>query len=155
MKKWFVICTRTRQELSVSKELSLLGIENFCPTIVEIKHYSDRKKKLIKPIIPSYIMVYIEEKNRNIVFSLKGIIRYLFFLGEPVEVKEEEIKLMKKHLEGVHHDFVLSKIIKGDEYKIKEGPFAGHNGTVLESDKTKIKLSIKSLALTVVLRKAA
>ena len=155
MKKWYVIYTKPQQELVVADQLTSMGIKNYCPTIKLIKQYSDRKKKIIKPLIPSYVMIFLDEKNRNIVFSLKGVVRYLFFLGKRVEVKEEEIRLMKDHLNGVYNDFTINSLTKGDDYKISEGPFAGFKGTVLETDSSKIKLAIRCLALTVVLRKEA
>ena len=65
MKSWFVLYTKPKQELRVVDELSKIGINSYCPTVKMIKQYSDRKKKIEKPLIPSYIMVYIEESKRK------------------------------------------------------------------------------------------
>ena len=64
-KKWFVVYTRPQQELKVTKQLSAMGIKNYCPTVTLVKQYSDRKKKVIKPLIYSYVMVHLEEKERK------------------------------------------------------------------------------------------
>ena len=155
MKNWFVLYTKPRQELKVVDELSKIGINSYCPTVKMIKQYSDRKKKIEKPLIPSYIMVYIEESKRKSVFSIPGIVRYLFWLGKPAIVHENEINIMKKHLEGVYSSISISKLIIGQLYKISEGPLADNTGKIVEMKKNKVKLELASLGMTVVLKPLA
>lgn len=155
MKNWFVLYTKPKQELRVVDELSKIGINSYCPTVKMIKQYSDRKKKIEKPLIPSYIIVYIEESKRKSVFSIPGIVRYLFWLGKPAIVHENEINIMKKHLEGVYSSISISKLIIGQLYKISEGPLAGNTGKIVEMKKNKVKLELASLGMTVVLKPIA
>ena len=155
MKNWFVLYTKPKQELRVVDELSKIGINSYCPTVKMIKQYSDRKKKIEKPLIPSYIMVYIEESKRKSVFSIPGIVRYLFWLGKPAMVHENEINIMKKHLEGVYSSISISKLIIGQLYKISEGPLVGNTGKIVEMKKNKVKLELASLGMTVVLKPLA
>ena len=155
MKKWFVIYTKPKQELKVVTELSKIGIFSYCPTVKMLKQYSDRKKKIEKPLMPSYVMVYIEECRRSTVFSIPGIVRYLFWLGKPAIIRESEIDIMKQHLEGVYTDISISSLIKGQLYEITEGPLAGKTGKVIEMKKNKVKLEITSLGMMVVLKPLA
>ena len=155
MKNWFVLYTKPKQELRIVDELSKIGIYSYCPTVKMIKQYSDRKKKIERPLIPSYIMVYIEESKRKSVFSIPGIVRYLFWLGKPAMVHENEINIMKKHLEGVYSSISISKLIIGQMYKISEGPLAGNTGKIVEMKKNKVKLELASLGMTVVLKPLA
>jgi len=155
MKKWFVIYTKPKQELKVVTELSKIGIFSYCPTVKMLKQYSDRKKKIEKPLMPSYVMVYIEECRRSTVFSIPGIVRYLFWLGKPAIIHESEIDIMKQHLEGVYTDISISSLIKGQLYEITEGPLAGKTGKIIEMKKNKVKLEITSLGMMVVLKPLA
>ncbi|MAD12266.1 MAG: antitermination protein NusG [Flavobacteriaceae bacterium] len=155
MKKWFVIYTKPKQELKVVTELSKIGIFSYCPTVKMLKQYSDRKKKIEKPLMPSYVMVYIEECRRSTVFSIPGIVRYLFWLGKPAIIRESEIDIMKQHLEGVYTDISISSLIKGQLYEITEGPLAGKTGKIIEMKKNKVKLEITSLGMMVVLKPLA
>ena len=52
---WFVLYVKTRQELKIQNYLksSNLNIEVFCPTRFEIKQWSDRKKKIKRPLLPN------------------------------------------------------------------------------------------------------
>jgi transcription antitermination factor NusG len=116
------------------------------------KQYSDRKKKLLKPVLPSYVFVFIEEEKRNDVFSVFGIVRYMFWLGKPATVRESEIELMKQHLNGIYQSVSLTKFTRGQLYKISEGIFSGRIGKVIETQKNKIKLELQSLGIIVTLR---
>ena len=154
-KKWFVVYTQPQQELKVASQLSALGITNYCPTITLVKQYSDRKKKVIKPLLSSYVMVQLEEKERQKVFACNGIVRYLFFLGKPAVVSASDVTLMQDHLNGVYNDSKVTTLSVGDSHKITQGPFSGVLGKVVETNNTKVKLELGSLGMHITLRKQA
>jgi len=154
-KKWFVVYIRPQQETKVASQLSAMGITNYCPTVTLIKQYSDRKKKVTKPLLSSYVMVELEEKERNKVFDCNGIVRYLFFLGKPAVVHALDITLMQDHLNGVYNDFKVTTLSVGDSHTITEGPFSGVTGKVVETNNTKVKLELTSLGMQITLRKQA
>ena len=152
MKKWFVIYTKANQEIKVTEQLKKIGIFCYCPTVKIIKQYSDRKKKTVKPVIPSYVFVLIEENRRNDIFSVFGVVRYMFWLGKPAVVREKEIELMKKYLSGEFQSVSLTSFAKGQLHQISEGVFAGKIGRIIEIQKNKIKLQIESLGMIVTLK---
>ena len=154
-KKWFVIYTKVQQELKTAEQLTAMGIVNYCPTVNLIKQYSDRKKKIKKPLLPSYVMVHIEESERNKVFSSSGVVRYLFYLGKPAVIPASEIELMQNHLNGVYKEVQTSSLYLGAAYKIPQGPFSGLTGRVLEIDKSRVKLALDSLGMSITLKKYA
>ena len=154
-KKWFVVYTRPQQELKVASQLSAMGITNYCPTINLVKQYSDRKKKVSKPLLSSYVMVELEQNQRNKVFACSGIVRYLFFLGKPAVVPNSEINLMQNHLNGVYSDSKVTTLNVGDSHTITQGLFSGVSGRVVETDNTKVKLELASLGMRITLKKQA
>ena len=154
-KKWFVVYTKSQQELKVSERLSAMGIKNYCPTITVLKQYSDRKKKVNRPLLSSYVMVELEENQRQKVFACSGIVRYLFFLGKPAMVDSSEINMMQNHLNGLYNDIKVTKLLVGEIHTIKEGPFSGISGRVVETDNTKVKLELASLGMSIILKKQA
>ena len=153
MKKWFVLYTRPHQELKVAEKLSQMGITTYCPTVKIIKQYSDRKKKVKKPLISSYVMVFIEDQKRVNVFAVFGIVRYLFWLGKPAVISDNEITLMRNHLSGVYHTVSIADLKAGQKFNIKEGPLSGRVGTVIETQKNKIKLELESIGMLVTLNR--
>ena len=152
MKNWFVLYTKVNQELKVIEQLKEMNISCYCPTVMIVKQYSDRKKKKLKPLIPSYVFVFIEEEKRNDVFSVFGIVQYMFWLGKPATVRESEIELMREYLNGIYQSISITKYTRGQLYKISEGIFSGRIGKVIETQKNKIKLELQSLGMIVTLR---
>ena len=153
VKKWYVVYTRPQQELKVAEHLTAMGITNYCPTITLLKQYSDRKKKVVKPLIHSYIFVQLEELQRKSVFSCPGIVRYLFFLGKPATVYQSEINLMQDRLNGIYNEIKVAKLSVCESHTIIEGPFSGVCGKVVQTDNTKVKLELASLGLSITLKK--
>ena len=152
MKKWFVIYTKANQEIKVAERMTKIGICCYCPTIIIKRQYSDRKKKLIKPLIPSYVFVFIEEARRKDIFSVFGVVQYVFWLGKPAVVKEREIDLMKQYLKGEFNSVSLKNFTLGQFHKISEGILRGKVGRVIEIQKNKIKLQLESLGMIVTLK---
>ena len=152
--KWFVLYTKPNFEIKVTEGINALGINAYCPVFTKIIQYSDRKKKIKKPLLPSCILVKLREEDRSKVFDIRGAVRYLFWLGKPAEVREEEIKLLKSNLKGNYEDALISKLAKGKEYTIPSGPLKGQKGTVLDVLKKKLRLELPSLGLFVTLSRA-
>ena len=152
MKKWFILYTKPNKEIQVAEQLKELGFVSFCPTITIVKQYSDRKKKIIKPLIPSYVFVFIEEARRKDIFSVFGVVQYVFWLGKPAVVKEREIDLMKQYLKGEFHSVLLKNFTIGKFHKISEGILKGNIGRVIEIQKNQIKLQLESLGMIVTLK---
>ena len=110
--KWFVLYTKPNCELKVTHQLNSLGINAFCPSYTSFKKYSDRNKKVKKPLMPRYVLVNLFEKDRNKVFEIPGIIKYLFWLGKPAEVRINEVEILQNELNMVEGSF------KGDNKEV-------------------------------------
>jgi len=150
---WFAIYTRPKNEKKVVEGLEKLGIEVYCPMVTQIKQWSDRKKKVETPLINSYVFVNIEDKNRNIVFEVPGVVRYLFWLGKPAIIQEQEIDTLKASLKGIFSSVEVNGIEPGDSLTISQGPFQGKEGVVAHVDKNKIRLVLKELGVLITISK--
>ena len=152
--KWFVLYTKPHHEIKVAKALEKIGIKSYCPVINKLKQFSDRKKKVTKPLLSSYVLVKIANNHRNKVFGVPGIIRYVYWLGKPAVVRDQEIELMKNNLSGIYNEILISNIKKGTNYKIPSGPFQGQEGKVVNLFKNKIKLELPSFGILLTLKTA-
>ena len=148
---WYVLYTKPRQEKKIADSLNAIGIEAYCPLVTVVKQWSDRKKKVQIPLINSYVFVNIEEHQREEVFKVSGIVRYLFWLGKPAVVRAIEIEVLKKSLEGIVASFEVSAIQKDTIYKIPEGPFQGFEGIVKNINATTIQLLLVDLGFFITL----
>ena len=95
---WYAIYTKPRNEKKVTETLNSMGIEAYCPMVTSIKQWSDRKKKVTAPVLPSYVFVKIEEQKRNEVFQVAGIVRYVYWLGKPAIIRAIEIEALQHSL---------------------------------------------------------
>jgi transcription antitermination factor NusG len=126
-KKWFVVYTKPRTEIKVSQRLSVLGIENYTPTRMEIRLWSDRKKKILVPLLPSMVLVNLHEKEVNKVFEVSGVVRYLFENQKRAEISNEEVLAMKYYLENTYYS-KQKDLAVGENIKV---PLLEEEATVL------------------------
>ena len=126
---WFVIHTKPRFEKKVEERLLSFGIEAYCPTRKEIRLWSDRKKKVDVPVLPSMVLVRLKEKEVNDVFNINGVVRYMFWLGKRAIVRQQEVDVLKNYLKA--NTIINQEIIKlnpGDRINVPE--FNDENGVV-------------------------
>ena len=100
-KKWFILFTKPRNELKVTERLISIGVEVYTPTKIEVRQWSDRKKKVLVPLLPSMVLVQLLEKEVEVVFNVPGAVRFLFEHGKRASVSNEEVLAMKRYLETV------------------------------------------------------
>ena len=117
-KNWFVLYTKPRQELKVLERLTILGIEAYTPTKIEVRKWSDRKKKVTLCLLPSMVLVCLEEKEVNKVFEVPGVRRYLFVHGERARVKNDEVLAMKHYIENTYQLLDKKEHLVGSKVKI-------------------------------------
>ena len=116
---WNVIYTKSRSEKKVEERLKNIGIEAYCPVRTEVKFWSDRKKSILVPVLPSMVLVKIEKNNRNQVFDIPGVVRYMFWLKKHAVVRDNEVDSLKLLLKSnnIIEQNVASYNV-GDEIKI-------------------------------------
>jgi len=117
-KNWFVIYTKPKSELKVLERLTDLGIEAYTPTKIEVRKWSDRKKKVTVCLLPSMVLVCLEEKEVNKVFEVPGVRRYLFVHGERARVKNDEVLAMKHYIENTYQLLNKKDHLVGSKIKI-------------------------------------
>jgi transcription antitermination factor NusG len=146
VKNWYVVYTKPKWEKKVAEQLKEKGVECYCPLIIQVKQWSDRKKKVEVPLFNSYVFVQIEESNRNDVFLSTGVVRYLFWLGKPAIVRDEEIQTIKKWLDGSQvNEITIEQYQVGDRVKVASGPFSSQEAIIQEVNKTHFVLVLESL----------
>ncbi|MDT0677704.1 transcription termination/antitermination protein NusG [Autumnicola musiva] len=151
--KWYVLYTKPKWELKVDKALRRLNVEVYCPTYTEVKQWSDRKKKITAPLFNSYIFVRLHEKDRSVVFDAPGVVRYLFWLGKPAVVRDDEIETLKNWLEGGDIDEIkVEKFSVGDIVKINQGALKDQKAAIEEIGNKKMRLFLPAMGCMVTAR---
>ncbi|MBU3681345.1 MAG: UpxY family transcription antiterminator [Flavobacterium sp.] len=152
---WFVVYTKPRNEKKVAEQLEKLGITAYCPMTIQVRQWSDRKKKVEVPLLNSYVFVQLAEADRKLVFEVPGIVRYLFWLGEPAIVRDEEIKTLQNWLSLDFAELEVKSLKPGDTIMLKEGAFKNQEARIKTISKNKMQLVLTSLGILVTLTTAA
>lgn len=146
MMNWYVVYTKPKWEKKVAEQLKNKGITCYSPLITQVRQWSDRKKKVEVPLFNSYVFVQLPEKERNMVFQSVGVVRYLFWLGKPAIVRDEEIETIKKWLDPAQaNDVSLLSFQVGDAIQLESGPFSSQKAVVQEVNNTHYVLVLESL----------
>ena len=151
---WYVLYTKPRCEKKAEQQLLSMGIDAYCPTTYEFRFWSDRKKKVIIPLLPSIVLVKINNKDFNKVFESPNVIRYMFWLGKRAVVRQSEVDVLKKYLnEG--YSFLnckISNINIGDNLNLSS--FKNENGIVTRISNNNVWVYLKSIGYNVKLKLA-
>jgi transcription antitermination factor NusG len=150
---WNVIYTKSRSEKKVEERLKNIGIEAYCPVRTEVKFWSDRKKSILVPVLPSMVLVKIEKNKRNQVFDIPGVVRYMFWLKKHAVVRDNEVDSLKILLESnnIIEQNVASYNV-GDEIKISS--LEDQLGIIKKISKNQIWVVLKQLGYVIKLKTA-
>ena len=151
---WYVLYTKPRSEKKVEQELLSLGIHAYCPTRSEIRIWSDRKKSIQVPVLPSMVLVNIDEKDINIVFECPSVLRYMFWLGNRAIVRQEEVDILKKYLKSDYNlvNSKLSNMKVGDNFNLSS--FNNERGIINRVSNNNIWIYLKSIGCNITLKLA-
>ena len=148
---WNVIYTKSRSEKKVEERLKNIGIEAYCPVRTEVKFWSDRKKSILVPVLPSMVLVKIEKNKRNQVFDIPGVVRYMFWLKKHAVVRDSEVdslKLLLKSNDIIEQNVAFYNV--GDEIKISS--LEDQLGIIKKISKNQIWVVLKQLGYVIKLK---
>ena len=152
--KWHVLYTKPRHEIKAKERLIQNGFEVYCPMITTLKQWSDRKKKVSTPLLPSYLFIKTTEKKRNLPLKDPSVLNYIFWLGKPAIVRDSEIKSLKGIISKDNvQEFEIRKLKIGSQIELSKSLVKGKKAIIKSISNNTIKAEIKELGMTIVLKK--
>jgi len=147
---WYAVYTKPRWEKKVAKLLDEKGIENYCPLNKVIKQWSDRKKVVLEPIFKSYVFVRVAENIKWDLKKVNGVLNFVYWLGKPAVIKDEEIIIIRKFLnefgdvqvEDQHKLEVNAKV------RVKQGVMMNYHGLLIELSGNRARVRIDSMGVS-------
>jgi transcription antitermination factor NusG len=145
---WYAVYTRPRWEKKVAALLLEAGIEHYCPINKVTRQWSDRKKVVLEPIFKGYVFVRLEEEKKWEVRKIPGILNFVYWLGKPAKIRDEEIITIRKFLNEFKEVQVEKKgFVVNSEVRIKQGVLMNYEGIVIEVFGNRAVVKIDSLDL--------
>ena len=131
---WYAVYTASRAEKKVKERLELSGIENYLPLRTEYRMWSDRKKRILVPLIAGYIFVHIRESVFLSVLTIPGVVSFLKEKGKPVRIPADQIEQLR-YVENNYEEPIemsFEDIPAGTLVEIVRGKLAGFQGEMVE-----------------------
>jgi transcription antitermination factor NusG len=130
---WYVVYTKPLTEKKVAERLRTLGFEVYLPLYTTVKQWSDRKKKIEKPLISSVVFVRTSPQALNQIYAALGVSRVLKHLGQPAIVQDTEINNLRILLQEAHVTELQPIAIEpGALVEVTRGPFKGLLATAVQ-----------------------
>ena len=150
---WNVLYTKSKSEKKVFERLSDLGIDVYCPCQRTLKKWSDRKKWVDEPVFKSYIFVKSpdSESQKLQILNTPGVVRFLYWLGQPAQVRQVEIDEIRSFL-GEHQSVESVSFDVGLKLNVKQGVLKGSEGVVVYQTKNEVVLRVDKLGMSLVAR---
>ncbi|MBB4807692.1 transcription antitermination factor NusG [Chryseobacterium defluvii] len=146
---WYVVYTKSRYEKKIAQNLTEQNFKVYLPLRTTMSQWSDRKKKVEKPLFSSYVFVYLETpKDYLKALTIEGVVLFIKFGGRLVRVLDEEINRIKIFLNQFSEVELKNSLDLqvGEKKKISSGPFENYECEIVKIDnKRKICVRIDSL----------
>ena len=135
-RKWYVAYVRLFHERKTAEKLAAMGIESFVPVREEIHQWSQRKKKVMRVLIPQMIFIHATPKERLEALTLASISHYMVLRGEhtPAIINDRQMQQFMFMVDYSEETIEMynSPLQPGQSIKVIKGPLAGMEGELME-----------------------
>ena len=146
--QWYALYTKPRWEKKVAKLLDEQGIENYCPINKVTRQWSDRKKVVLEPVFKGYVFVKIGGTEKWEVKKINGVLNFVYWLGKPASIREEEILTIKKFLNEFTDVEVTELSLRvNSTVRVKTGVLMNYQGVLVELIGNRARVKIESMGL--------
>jgi transcription antitermination factor NusG len=149
--KWFAVYTSPGWEKKVTDLLTKKKIKAYCPTNKISSEWSNRRQGISEPLFASYVFVQIREGDEFSVLKTNGVISFVYWLGKPAQIHNEEIEAMKNFLIDYSNvKLEKTRVEVGGTMQIVRDPLMLRKGNVLEVRNSAIKIFLPSLGHAII-----
>ena len=129
---WYAVYVRSRYEKKVHHYLLEKGLTSYVPLIETIRQWSDRKKRVVEPLIRGYVFVKINYHKEHIhVLDTDGVVKFIGIGRIPSVISERDIEWLKRltHEPDAIGETVMA-IPVGKKVRVLAGPFKDMEGVI-------------------------
>jgi transcriptional antiterminator RfaH len=129
-RRWTVVHTKPRQEKALARELNRHLVAFYLPLVQKTLQYKRRTLASHLPLFPGYVFMYASEAERTRALTTNRILRIL--LVDDGEGLVHDLRQLHQLIASNAPLTVESRLLPGDRVRVRKGPFAGIEGTVLQ-----------------------
>lgn len=128
-RRWWVVRTRTRQEKSLARDLVDREIPFYLPQIHKTSVVRGRRRTSFLPLFSGYLFMFGDEQERYRGMTTNRVAQVLP-VNEQQELREDLLQIFRL-IQAKAPLTMESRLKPGDRVRVKSGPFAGVEGTVV------------------------
>lgn len=150
-KYWIATLVKVCTERKVGEKLTKLNIHNWVPTQSEIHQWSDRKKQVLRVVIPMVVFAKVDEIEEKQLKNLSFIKKILTYPGQKSAaiIPEEQIERLKFMLSNAESQVELdnNQLQIGEQVRIVRGSLKGLEGElhIIDSEKMVVAIRVECL----------
>ncbi len=156
MKNWYVVHTQTGSEEKVKvlleNRIAAQGMQDSVSKVIipteQVSEIREGKKRITqRKFFPGYLLVEMElnEQSHLFIKTTPGVTGFIGLGKKPMPLPQTEVDQILKRTQETQVK-PSPKVIfeKGEQIRVKEGPFVNFNGTVeaIHPEKGKVKVSV-------------
>lgn len=126
---WFALRVRSCYEKRVNERLASSGFASFLPTFEVLRHWSDRTKKIDRPLFPGYVFVRCLADDVHGALLVGGVVMLLPNNFTPAVIPEGEMDAVRVAVES-KLPLSACDFTNGQKVKVEAGPLRGMVGVV-------------------------
>ena len=122
---------KSRYEKIVATAAHNKGFEEFLPTCVSRRRWSDRLKSVELALFPGYLFCRMEPQHRFPLLTIPGVLHIVGIGRVPVPIEDHEIGTIRSIIQSglVVEPWPFQKV--GQWVRLKAGPLAGFKGILI------------------------
>lgn len=129
LRQWSVVHTKARQEKALARDLLAYEIQYYLPLTSKVSTYGKRRIVSQLPLFPGYLFLHGTAEDRLAALRTNRISRILS-AEDPLHLHCDLLRLEQMIASGKPMT-VEARLAKGHRVRIRRGPLAGLEGTVL------------------------
>lgn len=138
---WFAVRVRSNHERIAAIHLQERGFEEFTPSYMSERRWSDRKKEVEQFLFPGYVFCRLNPQDRLPVLTTPGVVSLLGFGKVPTPVPDHEIERIRTMVQSGLLVTPWPFLELGQTVLIERGPLAGVEG-ILEEVKGRCRIIV-------------
>ena len=133
---WFLLQTKSREELRAAENLARQAVESFCPMIRVEKIARGKRIEAVDVLFPGYLFVQLGESSVSAtsIRSTRGVSHFVSSGGRPIKVPSDLINQLRNRVAAQEEQVVSSLPKAGEKMTILEGPFRGLDAVFYQPD---------------------
>ena len=146
--RWYAVYVRSRHEKKVHLLFLEQNITSFLPLLETWRQWSDRKKKVLEPLIRGYVFVNIDLRKEQIkVLDTEGVVKFIGIGKNLSVICQRDIDWLKTLVrEPEAFNRTVNSIPAGQRVRVLAGPFKDLEGVVVKHGReTRLVVFIESI----------